>query len=180
MGQGGHWCSSLQWVHWHVLLWGWKNLSAFHGFKNPEVRKGRKLRSSLCEGSLGWDPLSHHNSPGEKGSPWQGWALFVLAAGLPGQSIWPSGHCSLDFRLDLREDSPRAERPIINKKSPWVTASSKEPQHSRVAGVWFSHFRSSLTQASSLLGIGDSQVTWGGREPLFKGCVFLEGSTSDD
>lgn len=114
------------------------------------------------------------------GQPWQGWALFVLAAGLPGQCIRPSGHCSLDFRLDLREDSPRAERPIINKKSPWQTASSKEPPHSRVAGVWFSHFQSSLTQASSLLGTGDSQVTWGGREPLFKGCVFLEGSTSDD
>lgn len=177
MGQGGHWCSSLQCIDMYSFGVG-KTFQLSMGSRTLRWEKGESREAPYVRAA--WDPLSHHNSPGEKGSPWQGWALFVLAAGLPGQCIWPSGHCSLDFRLDLKEDSPRAERPIINKKSPWLTASSKEPQHSRVAGVWFSHFRSSLTQASSLLGIGDSQVTWGGREPLFKGCVFLEGSTSDD
>lgn len=67
-------------------------------------------------GQPGGDPLSHPSSPGEKGSPWQGWALLLWLLAFLGSASDHLVTCPLDFRLDLREDSPRAESPI--KKSP--------------------------------------------------------------
>lgn len=49
--------------------------------------------------------LADHHSPGEKGSPWGGWALHLWLSVSLGSASDHLATCLLDFGLDLREDS---------------------------------------------------------------------------
>lgn len=68
--------------------------------------------------------LPCHNSPGEKGSPGRGWVLLLWLPALLGSTSDHLATCPLDFGLDLREDSPRAESPSKNISLP----DSKSPK----------------------------------------------------
>lgn len=90
-----------------------KSLSFPSGARSPEVRaKGRKLEASTwAQPAPRTSLLADHHSPGEKGSPWGGWALLLWLSVSPGSASDHLATCLLDFGLDLRGRLPRAKSP---------------------------------------------------------------------
>lgn len=99
------------------LFYGWKSLLAFQGFKKPRGEQ-REEAGKLRGLRLGWDLVSHRNSPGEKVRLCPSPALLLWLLALLGSASNHLAVCRLDFGLYLREDSPRTESPIKNVSLP--------------------------------------------------------------
>lgn len=94
-------------VHWKCTLE--KSLS-FGGLKKTWDEQRQEAREPGL--GLAQDRLACYDFPGEKGSPWRGWALLLWLLASLGSASDHLAVCCLDPGLDLREDSLQAESPI--------------------------------------------------------------------
>lgn len=174
---GRHWCSSIQWNDRYCRLGLEKSLSFPSGVRSPEVSKREAARGFYM--GLAWartSLLADHHSPGEKGSPWGGWALVLWLSVSPGSASDHLATCLLDFGLDLREDSQGQKAQVK-----YISLPDSKPQTAPAQQCgWWSvlTFPEEPDTSSSLLGTRDIKVTWEAREPLFK--ATCAGSTQDD
>lgn len=165
MGKGKA-LTSIHSMKWHILSLRAGKISQLSTCaRNPEVSKGRKLGSSGVGSTWAGTSLPPRH-PREKGCPWRGWAWLLWLLASLGRTSDHLATCPLDFGLDLREDSPRAESQSENISMP-----DSEPQIAPAQwwGGWsVLIFPEQPDTGSSLLGTREIKVTWEAREPSFK------------